>query len=141
MNVGELAKLFNSKFGIGGNLPVKVKFIQITWCHLPFDIVYSTFSKHANVLSYVIKIHITDRNAYKLFETGLYIVKTIHDMYPNDFHFRDPSAAGVSFFDNLVGNGFIRADIEAGKSVEEMEAAWQTGLNEFNEIREKYLLY
>lgn len=100
-----------------------------------------TFSKHANVLSHGIQIHVTDRNAFKPFETGLYIVKTIHDMYPNDFQFRAPSAAGISFFDNLVGNGSIRADIEAGKSVEEMKAAWKTGLDEFNEIREKYLLY
>lgn len=100
-----------------------------------------TFSKHANVLSHGIQIHVTDRNSFKPFETGLYIVKTIHDMYPNDFQFRTPSSAGISFFDNLVGNGSIRADIEAGKSVEEMKAAWQTNLDEFKEIREKYLLY
>jgi uncharacterized protein YbbC (DUF1343 family) len=100
-----------------------------------------TFSKHANVLSHGIQIHVTDRNSYKPFETGLYIVKTIHDMYPNEFQFRAPNAAGISFFDNLVGNGSIRADIEAGKSVEEMKAAWQTGLDQFNEVREKYLLY
>jgi uncharacterized protein YbbC (DUF1343 family) len=100
-----------------------------------------TFSKHANVLSHGVQIHVTDRTAYKPFETGLYIVKTIHDMYPNEFQFRTPSTAGISFFDNLVGNGSIRADIEAGKSIEDMKAAWQTGLDEFNEIREKYLLY
>ncbi|WP_449621814.1 exo-beta-N-acetylmuramidase NamZ family protein [Robertmurraya sp. Marseille-Q9965] len=100
-----------------------------------------TFSKHANVLSHGIQIHVTDRNSFKPFETGLYIVKTIHDMYPNDFQFRTPSSEGISFFDNLVGNGSIRADIEAGKSVEEMKAARQTNLDEFKEIREKYLLY
>jgi uncharacterized protein YbbC (DUF1343 family) len=100
-----------------------------------------TFSKHANVLSHGVQIHVTDRNAYKPFETGLYIVKTIHDMYPNEFQFRTPSAAGISFFDNLVGNGSIRADIEAGKSIEDIKAAWQTSLDEFKEVREKYLLY
>jgi len=100
-----------------------------------------TFSKHVNVLSHGIQIHVTDRNAYKPFETGLYIVKTIHDMYPNNFQFRVPNAAGISFFDNLVGNGSIRADIEAGKSIEEIKAAWQADLDEFNEVREKYLLY
>jgi uncharacterized protein YbbC (DUF1343 family) len=62
-------------------------------------------------------------------------------MYPNDFQFRAPSAAGISFFDNLVGNGSIRADIETGKSVEEMKASWQAGLDEFNGVREKFLLY
>lgn len=100
-----------------------------------------TFSKHANKLSHGIQIHITNRNVYKPFETGLYIVKTIHDMYPNDFQFRVPGSNGISFFDNLVGNGSIRADIEAGKSVEEMKNAWQAGLDKFTRVREQYLLY
>lgn len=100
-----------------------------------------TFSKHANKLSHGVQIHITNRNVYQPFETGLYIVKTIHDMYPNDFQFRAPGSNGISFFDNLVGNGSIRADIEAGKSVEEMKKSWQSGLDKFSRIRDKYLLY
>lgn len=100
-----------------------------------------TFSKHVGVLSHGIQIHVTNRNAFKPFETGLHIVKTIHDMYPNDFQFRTPNSAGISFFDNLVGNGTIRADIEAGKFVEEIKAGWQDDLNQFNKTREKYLLY
>ena len=100
-----------------------------------------TLSKHANKLSHGIQIHITNRNVYKPFETGLYIVKTIHDMYPNDFEFTAPGSDGISFFDKLVGNGSIRADIEAGKSVEEMKKAWQSGLDKFTHVREKYLLY
>ncbi|MEH7235471.1 exo-beta-N-acetylmuramidase NamZ family protein [Bacillus sp. JJ1562] len=100
-----------------------------------------TFSKHVNKLSHGVQIHVTNRNAFKPFETGLYIVKTIHDMYPNDFAFRTPGTNGISFFDNLVGNGSIRTDIEAGKSVEEMKAKWQSGLDEFMTVREQYLLY
>ncbi|QCJ44184.1 DUF1343 domain-containing protein [Bacillus sp. S3] len=98
-------------------------------------------SKFVNKLSHGVQIHVTNRNAYKPFETGLTIVKTIHDMYPNDFQFRAPNASGISFFDNLVGNGSIRAGIVAGKSIEEMKANWQTELEKFMDIREKYLLY
>jgi uncharacterized protein YbbC (DUF1343 family) len=100
-----------------------------------------TFSKHSGVLSHGIQIHVTNRNAYKPFETGLHIVKTIHDLYPGKFEFRAENSSGISFFDNLVGNGSIREGIEAGKSVEAMQAEWQGGLSEFMETREKYLLY
>jgi uncharacterized protein YbbC (DUF1343 family) len=62
-------------------------------------------------------------------------------MYPNQFQFRTPSSNGISYFDNLVGNGSIRADIEAGKSVKEMEAEWKPNLDKFMDIRDKYLLY
>jgi uncharacterized protein YbbC (DUF1343 family) len=100
-----------------------------------------TFSKYVNELTHGVQIHITNRDAYKPFETGLYIVKTIHDMYPAEFQFRTPSSNGISYFDNLVGNGSIRAGIEAGKSIKEMEAAWQKDLDKFMDVREKYLLY
>lgn len=100
-----------------------------------------TTSKHVNKLSHGIQIHVTNRNAYKPFETGLTIVKTIHDMYPNDFQFRAPGSNGISFFDNLVGNGSIRAGINAGKSIEDMKAEWKADLDQFIKVREQYLLY
>ncbi|MBN8210444.1 DUF1343 domain-containing protein [Bacillus sp. NTK071] len=100
-----------------------------------------SFSKHAGKLTHGVQLHVTDKEAYKPVKTGLSLVKTIHDLYPNDFEFRAENSAGVSFFDLLVGNGWIRQAIEDGKSVEEMEQQWQDDLTDFNEVREDYLLY
>ncbi|MBS8266114.1 DUF1343 domain-containing protein [Mesobacillus boroniphilus] len=100
-----------------------------------------TFSKHAGKLSHGIQIHITDGDSFKPVETGLHIVKTIHDMYPEDFQFRAEDSRGISFFDLLTGNGWIREEIEAGTSVEDIQAMWEDELNEFKLVREKYLLY
>ncbi|TLS38466.1 exo-beta-N-acetylmuramidase NamZ family protein [Pseudalkalibacillus caeni] len=100
-----------------------------------------TFSKHAGKLTHGIQIHVTDKEDYNAVETGLYIVKTIHDMYPEDFEFRAENSAGVSFFDLLVGNGWIRDAIEEGKSVEEIKAQWQDDLDQFMDVREQYLIY
>ncbi|WP_026581224.1 exo-beta-N-acetylmuramidase NamZ family protein [Bacillus sp. J33] len=100
-----------------------------------------TFSKHAGQLSHGIQIHITHRNAFLPVETGLHIVKAIHDMYPEDFQFRAENNAGISFFDNLMGNGWVREAIEEGKTVEEITAKWKEELAQFNQTREKYLLY
>lgn len=100
-----------------------------------------TFSKHAGRLSHGIQIHITDRDSFKPVETGLHIVKTIHDMYPEDFQFRAENSAGISFFDNLIGNSWIRKGIEEGRSVEDLVSQWQGDLSEFNEVRRQYLIY
>ncbi|CEG25475.1 cell wall regulatory locus protein [Bacillus sp. B-jedd] len=100
-----------------------------------------TFSKHSGVLSHGIQIHITNRDAFQPVETGLHIVKTIHDMYPDKFQFRAPDSKGISFFDLLVGNGWIRQGIEDGKSVEEMKAQWEDELDQFMDVRDKYLIY
>lgn len=99
------------------------------------------FSKHAGELSGGIQIHITDSSAYQPVETGLTIVKTIHDMYPDDFEFRAENSEGVSFFDNLIGNGWVRAEIENGTSVEAIIDNWQEGLEDFKDVRRDYLLY
>ncbi|SEI86654.1 Uncharacterized conserved protein YbbC, DUF1343 family [Bhargavaea ginsengi] len=92
------------------------------------------FSKHADTLSHGIQVHITDRDDYKPVETGLHIVKTIHDLYPEDVTL-------TSFFDNLIGNGWIREGIENGMSVEEMKAEWEEELKAFKDVRKRYLLY
>lgn len=100
-----------------------------------------TFSKHAGKLSHGVQIHITDYDSFEPIVTGLHIVKTIHDMYPEHFQFRAEDSRGISFFDLLTGNGWIREEIEAGTSVEEIQAMWQDELKEFKQVREKYLLY
>lgn len=92
------------------------------------------FSKHSGKLSHGIQVHITDRDDYQPVETGLHIVKTIHDLYPEDVTL-------TSFFDNLIGNGWIRQGIENGMTVDEMKAQWEEDLEAFKEVRENYLLY
>jgi len=46
-----------------------------------------------------------------------------------------------NFINNLAGTDQLKAQILAGKSLEEIEATWQDGLTKFKEIRKKYLLY
>ncbi|MGP4073281.1 exo-beta-N-acetylmuramidase NamZ family protein [Piscibacillus sp. B03] len=99
------------------------------------------FSKHAGDLSHGVEIHVTHKQSFAPVKTGLHIVKAIHDLYPEDFQFRAENSAGISFFDNLIGNDWVREAIENGQSVGEIEAQWQDDLDEFMDVREEYLLY
>ncbi len=99
------------------------------------------FSKHSGELSHGVQIHVTHKQSFHPVKTGLHMVKTLHDLYPEEFAFRAENSQGVSFFDNLIGNGWVREAIESGKSVEWMEKQWQDELNEFKKLREEYLLY
>lgn len=100
-----------------------------------------TFSKHSGELSHGVQVHVTDKEAYDAVTTGLHIVKTLHDLYPDDFEFRAENSAGISFFDNLIGNGWIREAIENGESVEYIVDQWQDDLDMFKEVRRDYLIY
>lgn len=44
-------------------------------------------------------------------------------------------------FDRLAGTDRLRLAVEAGASLEEVSAAWQPDLEEFRQVRERYLLY
>lgn len=100
-----------------------------------------TFSKHSGKLSHGVQVHVIDQQKFSPFETGLHLVKTIHDLYPNEFEFRAEDAKGISFFDLLVGNGWIRDDITEGRTVKEMKRKWEDDLKEFKKIRKNYLMY
>lgn len=93
-----------------------------------------TFSKHSGKLSHGVQVHVTDRTKYQPVETGLHIVKTLKDLYPEDVQL-------TSFFDNLIGNGWIRPGIDNGMTVEEMKARWGKDLKQFEKVRKGYLLY
>lgn len=112
---------------------------QLNSAELPgvnFRAAYFTpqFSKHAGELSGGIEIHVSDADRFDPVKAGITIVKTIHDMYPDDFEF-------TAFFDSLIGNGWVREKITEGASVDEINDTWQEGLVEFRHTRSDYLLY
>lgn len=100
-----------------------------------------TFSKHSGNLSHGVQIHVTNKQPFNPIETGLHIVKTLHDMYPEEFEFREENNQGISFFDNLIGNGWVREAIENGDSVKSIVDRWKEDLKEFKQLRKEYLLY
>ncbi|WP_409292494.1 exo-beta-N-acetylmuramidase NamZ domain-containing protein [Peribacillus sp. SCS-37] len=134
-------ELIGAPFINGDSLAEKLNALDLPGVQFRSASFIPSFSKHMNVLSHGIQIHVTNLDAYKPFETGVHIVKTIHDMYPDQFQFRAPNSAGISFFDNLTGTGAIRQGIEDGKTVEQMQNNWKQGLDDFKKLRKQYLLY
>ena len=97
-----------------------------------------SFSKHRGVLCGGVQLHVIDRDAFQPFRTGLALVKTLHDLYPQQFRF-EPAAP--YFFDKLAGNAWIREGIEGGESIDVLQARWQPALEKFQRERQRYLLY
>ncbi|WP_299092865.1 DUF1343 domain-containing protein [uncultured Metabacillus sp.] len=94
------------------------------------------FSKHAGKLSHGVEIYVTNCDTFKAVPTGLHIIKTIHDLYPDDFEF-----LAVNNFGRLIGNDWVRTMIEEGASVSDIVTEYQDDLIRFKKIREQYLMY
>jgi uncharacterized protein YbbC (DUF1343 family) len=103
-----------------------------------------TFQKHAGKLCHGVQLHVLDRKAFKPVITGIALIKTIHDLYPHDFLWKEPPYEYVYDrlpFDVIAGTSQLRAQIENGTSLEEIAASWQEGERAFIERRSPYLLY
>lgn len=103
-----------------------------------------TFQKHANKLCRGAQIHVTDRERYKPFKTGVAVLKAIHDTYPRDFAWKQPPYEYDEInlpIDILVGTDKLRKDIETWTELHAMERWWKEEARGFEKIRKKYLIY
>jgi len=103
-----------------------------------------TFQKHAGLLCHGAQIHVTDREKFRSFKTGVAILKAIHNTYPRDFAWKQPPYEYEEIMlpiDILAGTNRLRKDIEAWKDLNEMEAWWKEDVRAFDKIRKKFLLY
>ena len=92
----------------------------------------SKYPKHENKICYG-----TDLKYQKdiLNSINLEWLIDCYNKYPNKEQFF------TSFFDKLAGTDKLRIQISSGKSSQQIIKTWSKGLDDFNDIREKYLLY
>lgn len=94
-----------------------------------------TFSKFKGELCGGAQIHVIDRNQYRPFESSLYIIKTVMNMYPSHFKFHN------EYIDKLMGTSKVRQALEKGSDVKAIIKSYQVNLDNFWELRKPYLLY
>lgn len=104
-----------------------------------------TFQKHAGKLCGGAQIHVTNREKFKSFKTGVAIIKAIHDLYPNKFQWKQHPYEYETEkmpIDILAGSNRLRNDIENGVGLDKMEKWWSEECSSFaKNVRKHYLLY
>ncbi|MFM9905687.1 MAG: exo-beta-N-acetylmuramidase NamZ domain-containing protein [Pyrinomonadaceae bacterium] len=103
-----------------------------------------TFCEFADQSCGGVQIHVTDRDAFTPVIVGIAMVKTIYDMYPDQFQWRQNAYEYVfdkNPMDVVCGTDKIRKQIEGGVALNEIESDWADGLTNFREIRKPYLLH
>lgn len=104
----------------------------------------TTFQKHSGKNCGGVFVHITDRITFNSVLTGIAMIKTAFDLYPNDFMWKNPPYEYVfdrNPFDVIAGTTKIREMFEQKAIWEEVKIFCNTGIAEFLELRGKYLLY
>ena len=119
--------------------------------HLGFDGVFfrscvfqPTFQKHARVSCGGVQIHVLDRDSFEPWSAGIAMVKLIHDMYRDEFRWKEPPYEYVydkNPFDVISGTAKIREAFEKGIELEVIVEETKAPVDEFRKLRESYLLY
>lgn len=103
-----------------------------------------TFQKHSNTNCEGVLLHVSDRKLFKPVKTGIAIVKTIFDLYPKHFKWKTPPYEYVfdrNPFDVIAGTNKLRESFVSGQSLDEIKITWKKRVDEFRNIRRKYLMY
>ncbi len=85
-----------------------------------------------------------DRQAFKPYFTSLTLLQAVKTLYEDAFQWKAPPYEYETRrmpIDLLIGDQEIRQALESGQSITELEASWMAGLNNFLQLRQKYLLY
>lgn len=86
----------------------------------------------------------TDRSTFEPVFTGIAMIKTAFDLYPEEFLWKNPPYEYVfdrNPFDVIAGTTKIREMFEQKTGWDDLKAFCRKGIDEFLPIREKYLMY
>lgn len=91
--------------------------------------------KYENTEIKGIKLKVTNRLEFEPVEFGVKLICAMYKLFPDDLRIEEAR------FNRLSGDSRIRKMILSGAKAEEIYAIWQEELEEFKELRKKYLLY
>jgi uncharacterized protein YbbC (DUF1343 family)/CubicO group peptidase (beta-lactamase class C family) len=115
----ELAAYLNGR-GISG-----VRFVPITFT--------PTASVYSGQVCSGVNIVLTDRNGFDAPELGIELAGALRKLYPADFK--------IERMQELLVNQMVYDALVAGQDPRRIAQDWQDGLEKFEKVREKYLIY
>ena len=103
-----------------------------------------TFNKWSDQVCRGFQIHVIDRQQFRPYRATLALLGAIIQNHSREFQWSEPPYEYVYDqmpIDVITGDSSVREDLEAGCSAFDMEQKWNTKLQDFMNLRERYLLY
>lgn len=100
-----------------------------------------TFSKYDGQRCVGVQLHVLDRGSFKPVETALHMLAAVLRLWPEEFRWLEPSYDRRRHFDLLAGTSKTREALGRGTPVQEIVDGWREKLEEFDEMRQDFLIY
>ena len=119
----------------GQELARRMNRLQLAGVRFRLQSFTPTFSKYQDQPCHGVQIHILDRSTFQPLDAVLHLLTEVRRLHPEQLEFNQ------TYFDSLVGNSWVRKALSEGRPVKKIIAQWQAELEEFKQVRKKYLLY
>jgi uncharacterized protein YbbC (DUF1343 family) len=103
-----------------------------------------TWDKHAGQRCQGVQLHVTDRQAFRPFRTGMACVVAARAQDPERFRWRTETyeyVSGIPAFDLLCGSAREREAIDGGATLKDLAAAWAPEERAFARRRAAHFVY
>ena len=103
-----------------------------------------TFHKFAGQACGGVQLHVTDRQAFLAYRTGVALLRAVHELWPEQFSWRRRAYEFVEdkpAIDLLTGSDLVRVAIDRGDSLADIAASWSAAEHEYARARAEWLLY
>lgn len=138
-------ELIGTPWGRPEELGDELNGLNLPGVHFRPVVFMPTFHKWAGRDVNGVFIHVTDRESFKPYLTGVAILSTLWRLYRDKgFAWRDPPYEYELVelpINLLLGSRSVREGIEAGASLAELEKSWQAELDGWNEEKKNWRLY
>ncbi len=103
-----------------------------------------TFNKWSGQVCHGFHVHVIDTKVFKPYRFSLALVSAVRRTCGKQFAWADPPYEYVSDklpVDVILGDRSVREQIQAGRSILDLEKEWTDPLNRFMKLRSKHLIY
>jgi len=103
-----------------------------------------TFHKFAGEMCGGVQLHVSDRDRFEPYLTGIALLSAVSSLYPDQFAWRDPPYEYEYRrlpIEILCGNSRIPESIRAGEPPMPLRDTWMEDVHRFGRMRLPYLLY
>ncbi len=103
-----------------------------------------TFHKWTGKLCKGFFLHVVEPQEFTPYRTSLALLQAVMRLYPDKFEWRPPPYEYEHEklpMDLILGSRALREKLESLRPISQLEGEWEEDLEEYRQIRQKYLLY